>query len=222
MKVLRTGMQWCELEVDQGSWKTIYNLFNKYVRCGIFKTCYEKILGHYVRQRRQVQGHSARYCATDTTFIKSIFGVDLVGPNPTDRGRNASKLSVIVDDIGVPFAAVPFRANQNDCTLLESTFANIIINIKDADAAIDFFGDKGYDSRRCNDFVKEQGFNSQIKKRGTHNQNGENKRRIVENTFSWLDLYRRLILRYDKHINTYMEFTFFALCVIVYNKCASL
>ena len=46
-KILRTGMQWSELEVNNGSSKTIYNLFNKYVNNGIFKKCYKKILNIY-------------------------------------------------------------------------------------------------------------------------------------------------------------------------------
>ena len=79
--------------------------------------------------------------------------------------------------------------------------------------------DKGYDSKRCRDYVTNKGFIQKIPKRGTTgNADTEKKRYIVEHTFGWLDLYRRLILRYDKKINTYSEFTFLALSNMVFNK----
>ena len=212
LKVLRTGMQWSELDVIGGTAKTIYNLFNKYSRHCVFKTCYVKLLKLYSFRRR------CRFCATDTSFVKSIFGVNQIGPNPTDRGRNASKLSVIVDDTGIPFAVSFHKANQNDCTLLESTFQNILVDLKPNNTIICFYADKGYDSRRCRDFVRSQGYCPKIKKRGQLSSQGENKRRIVENTFSWIDLYRRLIVRYEKYIHTYQEFTFFALTILLGNR----
>ena len=44
------------------------------------------------------------------------------------------------------------------------------------------------------------------------------KRIVVENCFCWYDKFRRLILRYDKSINSYENFTYLASLIITHKK----
>ena len=67
--------------------------------------------------------------------------------NPTDRGRLASKLSVITDDLGVTLSVAVYPANRDECITLEDTIDNMLIpNI--TTQHIIFLADKGYDSKK--------------------------------------------------------------------------
>ena len=63
-------------------------------------------------------------------MIKNIQGVDCVGKNPTDRGRLASKLSVICDCDQVPVSACFFPANKSDVTTTIDTVDSIACKIR--------------------------------------------------------------------------------------------
>ena len=188
-KVLRTGIQWKELYVPNGNYKTIYNIFNKWTKKKIFMKSFIQLLELYLKQRKP------KYYVIDSSFIKSIFGVDCIGRNPTDRGRNATKLSVLFS-----------VANKNDCTLLEPTVQNTHSNFI---SGIPFLADKGYDSKTCRSCINKLKLKDLISKRN-HKTTNEKQRYIVENFFSWIDLFRRIILRYDKLISTFSEFHYFA------------
>ena len=59
----------------------------------------------------------------DTSFVKNVHGSDVLGPNPTDRGRNGSKVSLLTDSKGTPLCAVLHKANKNDAlTICASPF----------------------------------------------------------------------------------------------------
>ena len=77
-------------------------------------------------------------------------------------GRNGSKISVIVDDLGIPWSIQLHEANRNDCILLdkvlETPFMPFIKNKN-------MYGDKGYDSKTCREQTTECGLNPIIAKR---------------------------------------------------------
>ena len=43
-------------------------------------------------------------------------------------------------------------------------------------------------------------------------------RYIVENTFSWLQNYRRIRIRYEKQSNTFLQFYYFAMANLICKK----
>jgi putative transposase len=55
------------------------------------------------------------------------FWGDLVGPNPTDRGKNGVKRSLLVEAGGGPLAVVVAGANVPDFKLLAATLDAIVI-----------------------------------------------------------------------------------------------
>ena len=56
----------------------------------------------------------------------SIYGRDCIGRNPTDRGRNATKVSALVDQDGLPLSLVFFPANHSDYKTVDGTLAQSI------------------------------------------------------------------------------------------------
>ena len=192
-RVLRTGMQWRELDSSKLSPKTINNYFNKWSNIGIFHRSFRYVI-NFIYSHTNIK---SKYYATDTSFIKNIFGIDLLGKNPTDRGRKATKISVVVDNNGIPLSLCMFPANRNDCTLLEETLkCNVIKNKKKY-----LYADKGYDSKKCRLIATNYGYKEGISKRLTWNRIHNSKRCIVENFFAWVKQYRRLILRYDNELS---------------------
>ena len=52
---------------------------------------------------------------------------DLIGPNPTDRGKAGTKRSLLVDGEGGPLSIVVAGANVHDAKLLEATLDAIVV-----------------------------------------------------------------------------------------------
>ena len=98
--VLRSGMAWRHLQQTRCPYddRTVYSFFRRWSRHRIFASAYQALYKLYTRRRRP------KYHCIDSTYIKSIYGRDCVGRNPTDRGRRATKLSAIVDDRGIPIS----------------------------------------------------------------------------------------------------------------------
>eukprot|EP00959_Pyramimonas_sp_CCMP1952_P225399 4713934-Pyramimonas_sp.AAC.1 len=42
----------------------------------------------------------------DASFVKNVHGSHVLGPNPMDRGRNGSRVSLLTDSKGTPLRCV--------------------------------------------------------------------------------------------------------------------
>jgi transposase len=207
--LVRTGMQWRELRPENASYVTVSNTMHTWLRKGIFESAYMKVLQLYRKH------HPVKYYCVDSTFIKNVYGTDCIGRSPVDRGRKASKLSVVTDQNGMIHAFHSAKGNVPDVCLLESTLRSMIGNVD----SVELFADKGYDSKRNRMVCAAVGLKDRIsRKRCKTGKRQNGKRVVVENVFAWLDKYRRLILRYEVHISTYEAFTMFAAGNILCNR----
>ena len=213
--VLKTGCQWSCLPMQGGGcWKTVYHYFSKWSKAHVFEHCYSDLLKVYAKR-----GLSKEVIA-DTTFVKSIWGRDCVGKSPVDRGRNATKVSVLVDAKGTPLHILFHPGNKNDSRSLPHLLDNVSrrISIKGKD----IYADRIYDSSYCSDAVKRHDMNNKISKKRAKPDKVNNRTRIVvEHCFSWFDKYRRIILRYDGLICHFRSFHFLAATCIVSPRCLS-
>ena len=203
LRVVRTGMQWRHLRPVAGvSHITVFKTMHRWIDADCFRTAYERLLRLHRRRRRP------RYCCVDSSFVKNVYGVDCVGRNPTDRGRMATKLSVLVDDRGVLHTLLCTPANHSDMRLLQPTLSANNIRIP---RGTPLFADKGYDSAANRHTCIAHGYSDRLFRRRTKNgRRTHAKRGVVERFFSWLDKYRRLILRYERYVNTYIAMTHLA------------
>ena len=209
LKVVRTGMQWRSLKPRNVSFVTVFKTMHKWVHADLFKTAYQKLLTLYSRQRRP------RYCAIDSTFVKNMYGRDCIGRNPTDRGRKATKVSTVVDDRGVPFGLLFTPANHADVRLFDATLENLLVSIP---TGTQMLADKGYDSANNRRVCEARGLKDRIFRRRTMSTRRTHARRgVVERFFSWLDKYRRIVLRYECGIAVYEAMTYLA-CGIILQK----
>lgn len=151
----------------------------------------------------------------DTSFVKNVFGRDCVGASPFDRGRKATKVSTITDQHGIPLVFTFHKGNRND----SRTLFHSLSKCKFLTPNSNFYADKIYDTTHCRDVLFKFNLNNCVSKKREHTSKEDNKVRIVvEHTFSWLDKYRRLILRYDGHIHAFKSFHYLASLHILGNR----
>jgi putative transposase len=147
-----------------------------------------------------------------------------VGKNPTDRGKIGTKRRVLTDGSGVPIGLAVAGANRHDFTLTRETIESIAIERPDptADTPQGMCLDKGYDYAEVRDLLTECGFTAHIHARGEEAQALKQetafkaRRGVVERTHSWMNRFRRVLLRWDKKVRNYLGFLHLACAYITY------
>lgn len=147
---------------------------------------------------------------TDTTFVKNVrCRGSVLGRNNTDRGRKATKVSILTDGVGSPLSFCFHPANRNDYTILRHLRDTASRTVGPLDRFQIIYADKGYDSQTCRSTCVRHGLMPSIPKRGQKEGWGP-VRYVVERTFGCIDLFRRIILRYDAKITHFKSFHFIA------------
>jgi putative transposase len=215
IKVLKTGMQWKYLSLDNISYKTVNKYFNFWSRNGIFSKSYYHLLSFLKHKKKKLK---TTFLVTDTTFIKNYLGVDNLGKNPTDRGRKANKLSIIINNQNIPLSLSLHKANIHDSRTLIHTIKNIK-DLKKNNSSISLYADKAYDNNYCNQILKYYKLNNCIIKKNNVPDKHKNKIRLsVEHFFSWIKQFRRIINRFEKKSHNYLQFVYLSIFLIVIKK----
>jgi transposase len=132
----------------------------------------------------------------DSCSVRAKRGGDLVGPNPTDRGKQGSKYHVAVTGDGVPVACAVTGANVNDTVLFERLFLTAFAVVARIGTV---FADKGYDAEANRELCRSFGAEPRLHKRGRPHGSGLGKRRWpVERSNAWILENKRLAIRYDR------------------------
>ena len=143
---------------------------------------------------------------------QSSFGGDLIGPNPTDRGKAGSKRSVLVDGEGGPLSVVVAGANVHDTKLLEATLQAIVVERpqRTENAPQHLSLDKGYDNPSGHRAAAAHGYQAHIRRIGEEKLDTHGKKRyparrwVVERALAWLSKCRAILIRYDKKASNYL------------------
>jgi putative transposase len=139
-------------------------------------------------------------------------GGDLIGANPTDRGKNGTKKSVLVEATGGPLAVVIAPANRHETKLLRATLAAIVVErpAPSEQEPQHLCLDKGYDNPSGHAAVAEHGYIGHIRRIGEGKWDAQGEKRyparrwVVERTLAWLSKCRALLVRYDKKSCNYL------------------
>ncbi len=150
--------------------------------------------------------------AADGAMGKARFGGDLIGPNPTDRGKAGSKRSLLVEGQGGPLSIVVAGANAHDATLLDETLEAIVAERPQLteDDPQHLCLDKGYDNPSGRRAVARHGYRPHIRRIGEEKLDGSGRKRyparrwVVERTLAWLSKCRAVLVRYDKKASNYI------------------
>jgi transposase len=156
-------------------------------------------------------------------------GGEKTGRNPTDRGKSGVKRSVLTEGRGVPIAVAIEGANRHDMKLTCPTLAGIVVERPEPTEAKPqgMCLDKGYDYDEVRTTLKEFGFTAHIRSRGEEvkelaREAGFKARRwVVERTHSWMNRFRRLLVRWEKKPENYLAFVHFV-CGLIALRAAGL
>jgi len=125
---------------------------------------------------------------------------------------------------GVPIGLAVDGANRHDMKLVRATIESIVV---ERPAPTDekpqgMCLDKGYDYQEVRDILAEFGFTAHIRARGEEAkaikcEAGFRARRwVVERTHSWMNRFRRILVRWEKKPENYIAFLHFACALIAF------
>ena len=124
----------------------------------------------------------------------------------------------------MPVGLVVAGANRPDLKLVKDTVESVVVKrprlTKKRPQGMCL--DKGYDYEEVRDTLKEFGFTAHIRARGEEaralkRQAGSRARRwVVERTHSWMNRFRRVLIRWDKKGENYLAFLHFACALIAF------
>lgn len=125
---------------------------------------------------------------------------------------------------GVPVGLTVDGANRHDMKLLRATLESIPVQ-RPAPTPEQPQGlclDKGYDFDEVRQSLQEFGFTAHIRSRGEEAQaikreaGFKARRWVVERTHSWMNRFRRILIRWDKAAHNYIAFLHFACALLAF------
>ena len=151
-------------------------------------------------------------------------GEKKTGPNPTDRAKGGVKRSLLTEGHGVPIGLAVDGANRHDMQLVRPTIDSLVVERPTLTEAQPqgMCLDKGYAYQEVRDILEECGCTTPIRSRGEEAQAIKDKasqkarRWVVERTHSWMNRFRRLLVRWDKKPAHYLAFLHFACALIAF------
>lgn len=149
------------------------------------------------------------------------------GPNPTDRGKLGTKRSLLSDGHGIPLALAVAGANIPDFQLVAETLDALIPDRPPPGPGHEqnLCLDKGYDYDLARQVAYDAGFITHTRKRGETEPPPNPlepekvpRRWPVERSHSWLNRFRRILVRWEKRADTYLAMLHFACAIITWGQ----
>ena len=125
---------------------------------------------------------------------------------------------------GIPVGLALDGANRHDMKLVRATVDSLPVQCPspDPEHPQGMCLDKGYDFDEVRQTLEEFGFTGHIRSRGEEapaikKEAGFKARRwVVERTHSWMNSFRRILVRWDKSPDNYIAFLHFACALIAF------
>ena len=217
--VLRTGCQWGALDATGiCSHSSAHRRFMEWAEAGVFHEFWRRGLLAY----EEFVGIDWDWLSMDGAMTKAPLGGENVGPNPTDRAKKGVKRSVLTDAAGVPIGLAVAGANRVDFKMARETILSLPVDRPRPTLRTPqgMCLDKGYDYPEVPLLVREFGLTPHIRSRSEEAKalTGDQKPRrwVVERTHSWMNRFRRILVRWEKKTETYVAMLHFALGIIAW------
>lgn len=109
---LWTGCQW---KAIHRRWfgvcsSVLHERFQSWQQLGVFDTIFRTMVEFYA----ETQGIGWTWQSVDSKMVPAPLAEDGCGRNPTDRGKQGSKIHLLVDERGAPLALHVTGANEHD------------------------------------------------------------------------------------------------------------
>jgi putative transposase len=225
---LWSGCQW---KAIHRSWfgvcsSVIHERFQSWQRSGVFDAILRTLVEFYAER----QGIGWSWQSVDSKMSPAPLADDGCGRNPTDRGKQGSKIHLLVDERGAPLALHVTAANEHDKWSADDLIIAIVVE-RPAPAAGEqhFCADKGYDYEDVHAAVDQAHYTPHIKHRRRRNEPkleacpvpGElaypARRWVIERTFAWLNKRRAIRVRWTKKACNWFALLQFACAHILFD-----
>lgn len=131
---------------------------------------------------------------------------------------------MLTEGHGVPIGLAIDGANRHDMKLVRSTLESIVVERPEPseEQPQGMCLDKGYDYEEVRRLLEEFGFTAHIRGRGEEakelaQEAGKRARRwVVERSHSWMNRFRRILVRWEKKPEHYIAFLHFACALIAF------
>lgn len=143
-------------------------------------------------------------------------------------GKNGSKRHVLVDGAGVPLSVVLTGANRHDVTQLENVLNGVVVDRPAFDytngPTENLCADNGYFGEPALEAIVLRGYIPHVVSRGAEKEAIERnplykaRRWVVERVFSWLNRFRKILVRYEKYDYSYMGLLQLACAFIAFRQ----
>lgn len=215
--LLRTGCQWKALPRCLGASSTMHDRFQLWVEQGVFERMWELELEQYAEE----VGIDWQWMAIDGAIVKAPLGGEATGANPTDRGKSGTKRSVLSDGNGIPIGVV--IGDRHDMKLTEARLeAQRVVPAELNEGEVrNLCLDKGYDYEEVREILKVWGYVGHIPPRSERERiiheipHYRARRWVIERTHSWMNRFRRLLIRWEKKPENYLAMIHLACATIV-------
>jgi len=140
----------------------------------------------------------------------------------TKRGKG-TKLMAVADGAGLPLAVHTTSASPHEVSLVTDTLLESFVD----EFPERLIGDKAYDSDPLDEELATAGIEMIAPHRGNRKkpatQDGRQLRRYrrrykVERLFAWLQNFRRLVVRYEYHLENFLGFVHLG-CILILLRC---
>lgn len=222
--ILKTGLPWHHLPVRGVSYHTVFKRFQSWVNGGVIDSVWKHLIQLYSQKQLAINAGWFRELFIDATMIKNVGGRDGLGRNPTDRGRLATKMSVVVDNAMTPLSCEFSPANVHDTVPAVQTIDGIGCKLRNDNRYRNVIvGDKGYVSVKLSEAIRARNMRllTPRKKNSTNRQRLKRsdkdllrKRHKVENTFCRLDKFKKIHFRYEKSLKAFRGLTMLAFTLL--------
>lgn len=126
----------------------------------------------------------------------------------------------------MPVAVAVDGANRTDMKLVEATLRGIMLERPPvtAEKPQNLCLDKGYDYPQVRELAEAWGYTARIRSRGEESAAKERvpgyraRRWVVERTHSWMNRFRRLLIRWEKDIDNYLAMLHLACAWITFRS----
>jgi len=206
--VLRTGCQWGALDATGiGSHSSAHRRFQEWTAAAVFVNLWATGL----QESDEILGLDWEWLAMDGAMTKAPLGGERTGRNPTDRGQQGTKRGLLTEANGIPVGLAVEGANRHDKKLVEATLESLPVERPEPtpEEPQGMCLDKGYDDDDTRELVVEFGFTAPVRARGEEakelkREAGQKARRwVVERTHSWMNRFRRILIRWEKKVENY-------------------
>ena len=131
---------------------------------------------------------------------------------------------LLVDERGAPLSIIVTGANRHDVTQLVSTLDAIVVERPEVRPyhPQNLCADAGFSGMPAQEQILERDYHPHVRPRGeekVRRRNGHKPRRwVVEVAHSWFNRFRKLLVRYEKTLRSYLALNMLAAAIICFRK----